>query len=72
MIDKPLRKLEDYLNEMPGILNVFDLEESPDYTSFSKWDGEFSDADVAPPAPRICGAGGVFGNSLDRRKRVPA
>jgi IS5 family transposase len=40
-IDKPLRKLEDYLNEMPGILDVFGLEHSPDYTSFSKWDGEF-------------------------------
>jgi IS5 family transposase len=40
-IDKPLRKLEDYLNEMPGILDVFGLEKSPDYTSFSKWDGEF-------------------------------
>lgn len=40
-IDKPLRKLEDYLNEMTGILDVFSLEKSPDYTSFSKWDGEF-------------------------------
>jgi IS5 family transposase len=40
-IDKPLRKLEDYLNEMPGILDVLDIENSPDYTSFSKWDGEF-------------------------------
>lgn len=40
-IDKPLRKLEDYLNEMPGILGVFGLEKSPDYTSFSVWDGEF-------------------------------
>lgn len=40
-IDKPLRKLEDYFNEMPRILDVFGLEESPDYTSFSKWDGEF-------------------------------
>jgi len=40
-INKPLRKLEDYLNEMPGILGAFDLEESPDYTSFSVWDDEF-------------------------------
>ena len=40
-INKPLRKLEDYLNEMPGILGVFDLEKSPDYTSFSIWDSEF-------------------------------
>ena len=28
-INKPLRRLEDYLNEMPGILGVFDLETSP-------------------------------------------
>ena len=40
-INKPLRQLEDYLNEMPGILDVFDLDESPDHTSFSIWDGEF-------------------------------
>jgi IS5 family transposase len=41
-IDKPLRKLEDHLNEMPDILGVFGLDKSPDYTSFSKWDREFS------------------------------
>jgi hypothetical protein len=29
-IGKPLRKLDDYLNELPGILDVFDLEKSPD------------------------------------------
>ena len=40
-INKPLRRLEDYLNEMPGILDVFDLETSPDHSSFSLWDGEF-------------------------------
>ena len=40
-IDKPLRKLEDYLNEMPNILDVFGLTKSPDFTSFSKWDKEF-------------------------------
>jgi len=40
-INKPLRRLEDYLNEMPGILGMFDLEKSPDYTSFSVWDDEF-------------------------------
>jgi len=39
-INKPLRKL-DYLNEMPGILGVFGLEKSPDYSPFSIWDGEF-------------------------------
>ncbi|SES65065.1 transposase, IS5 family, partial [Natrinema hispanicum] len=40
-VNKPLRQFEDYLNEMPGILAVFGLENSPDYTSFSVWDGEF-------------------------------
>jgi hypothetical protein len=28
-INKPLRKLEDYLSEMPGILDVFDLRNPP-------------------------------------------
>ena len=40
-VNKPLRQFEDYLNEMPGILDLFDLEKSPDYSSFSAWDGEF-------------------------------
>ena len=40
-INKPLRKLEDYLNEMPGILGVFGIEKSPDYSSFSVWDNDF-------------------------------
>ncbi len=40
-INKPLRSLEDYLNEMQGILDVFALEASPDHSSFSLWDGEF-------------------------------
>jgi len=40
-IDKPLRRVEDYLNEMPGILDVFGIEKSPDHTSFSVWDREF-------------------------------
>ena len=40
-INKPLRRLEDYLNEMPGILEVFGVESSPDHSSFSLWDDEF-------------------------------
>ena len=40
-IDKSLRDVEDYLNEMPGILDIFGLDKSPDYTSFSNWDKEF-------------------------------
>lgn len=41
-IGKPLRHCEDYLNEMPAILDVFGLEKSPDHTSFWNWDKEFS------------------------------
>ena len=40
-INKPLRELENYLNEMLGILDVLGIEKSPHYTSFSKWDGEY-------------------------------
>jgi hypothetical protein len=35
------RDVENYLNEMPGILDIFGLDKSPDHTSFSNWDGEF-------------------------------
>jgi IS5 family transposase len=41
-LEKSLRETEDYLNEMPGVLDVFGLEKSPDHTSFWNWDKEFS------------------------------
>ena len=41
-IGKPLRDCEDYLNEIPAILDVFGLEKSPDHTSFWNRDKEFS------------------------------
>ena len=41
-IGKPLRHCEDYLNEMPDILDVFGLEKSPDHTSLWNWEHEFS------------------------------
>lgn len=34
MIGKSLRVIEDYLNEMPRILDVFGLETALDHTSF--------------------------------------
>jgi IS5 family transposase len=40
-INKPLRRLEDYLNEMLRILDVFGVESSPDHSSFSLCDDEF-------------------------------
>jgi IS5 family transposase len=40
-LEKSLRETEDYLNEMPGVLDVFGLEKSPDHTSFWNWDKEF-------------------------------
>jgi len=30
-LEKSLRETEDYLNEMPGILAVFDLNEGPQF-----------------------------------------
>ncbi len=40
-INKPLRRLEDYLSGMPGIFDIFDLDTSSDHSTFSLWDGEF-------------------------------
>ena len=40
-IDKSLRETEDYLNEMSDILAVFELDESPHYSSFCRWKQEY-------------------------------
>jgi len=40
-LEKSLRETEDYLNEMPGILAVFDLDEAPHYSSFCRWEQEY-------------------------------
>ena len=37
-IGKPLQDCEDHLTEMPGILDVFGLEKSPDHTLFCNWE----------------------------------
>lgn len=34
-LEKSLRETEDYLNEMPAVLAVFDLDEAPHYSSLS-------------------------------------
>ena len=39
-LEKSLRETKDYLNEMPGILAVFDLDEAPHYSSFCRWEQE--------------------------------
>lgn len=46
---------------MPGVLDMFGLETSPDHTSFWNWAKEFLDTEVAQPAPRNCGASGYLG-----------
>jgi len=51
-LSEPLRKFGHCLNEMPGILDMFGLEASPDFSSFSVWDGEIPVQD-APPAPFV-------------------
>ena len=40
-LEKSLRETEDYLNEMPGILAVFGLNEAPHYSSFCRWENEY-------------------------------
>ena len=40
-LEKSLRESEDYLNEMPDILAVFDLDEAPHYSSFCRWEQEY-------------------------------
>jgi IS5 family transposase len=40
-LEKSLRETEDYLNEMPGTLAVFDLGDAPHYSSFCRWENEY-------------------------------
>ena len=40
-LKKSLRETEDYLNEMPGVLAVFDLDDAPHYSSFCRWENEY-------------------------------
>ena len=35
-LERSLRETEDYLNEMPDVLTVFDLDEAPHYSSFCR------------------------------------
>ena len=37
-LEKNLRETEEYLNEMPDVLAVFDLDEAPHYSSFCRWE----------------------------------
>jgi hypothetical protein len=62
-IDKPLQRVEDYLNEMPGIIDVFGLEKSPDHTSFSVWDGEFPMQELRRLLRRSAEQAGLSGTS---------
>ena len=40
-LEKSLRETEDYLNEMPGVLAVFDLDEAPHYSSVCRWEQNY-------------------------------
>ncbi|TMT87015.1 IS5 family transposase [Haloterrigena sp. H1] len=40
-LEKSLRETEDYLNEMPAVLAVFDLDEAPHYSSLSRWEQQY-------------------------------
>ena len=40
-LEKSLRETEDYLNEMPNVLAVFDLNEAPHYSTFCRWEQDY-------------------------------
>ena len=40
-IEKNLRETEEYLNEMPDVLAVFELDEAPYYSSFYRWEQNY-------------------------------
>ncbi len=40
-LEKTLRETEDYLNEIPGVLSVFGLDEARHYNSFCWWENEY-------------------------------
>ncbi|ELY30136.1 transposase (ISH1) [Natrialba magadii ATCC 43099] len=58
-LEKSLRETEDYLNEMPGILAVFDLNEAPHYSSFCRWEQEYRMRELRRllPSPDVSGRG---------------
>ena len=45
-LEKSLRETEDYLNEMPHVLGVFELDEAPHYSSFCRWEQEYRMRDL--------------------------
>jgi IS5 family transposase len=40
-LEKSLRETEDYLNEMPNVLGVFEFDEAPHYSSFCWWERQY-------------------------------
>ncbi len=40
-LEKSLCETDDYLNEMPDILAVFDLDDIPHYSSLCRWENEY-------------------------------
>jgi hypothetical protein len=48
-LEKSLRETEDYLNEMPGVLAVFDLTEALHYSSFCRWENQYRVRELRRP-----------------------
>ena len=40
-LEKNLRETEEYLNEMPDVLAVFNLDEAPHYSSVCRWEQDY-------------------------------
>lgn len=52
-LEKSLRETEDYLNEMPGVLVVFGLDEAPHYNTFCRWEQDYRMRELSRLYPRL-------------------
>jgi IS5 family transposase len=71
-LEKSLRETEDYLNEMPGILAVFDLDGAPHYSSFCRWENEYRMRELRRLLPLLrTYPGEASPSSPEQRSKVP-
>jgi len=70
--EKRLREADDYLNEMPGVLAVFYLDEAPHYNSFCRWEQEYRMRELRRLLPLLRTYPGEASlSSPDQQSKVP-
>jgi hypothetical protein len=71
-LEKSLRETEDYLNEMPYVLGVFELKEAPHYSSFCRWEDRYRMRELRRLLPLFWTyLGEVSPSSPDQRSKLP-